>query len=101
MSLPDIAAKVAKALGLEADDEYWLDTEHMALAYDGSNLFDPYWQVRCRDWLLARRYTLTFEPGDIGHDAYQRVAIVKQGPRLNCPASEFCARAIAKLMEKP
>jgi hypothetical protein len=101
--LAEIAQAVARALELEEDGNHagWrrLTTpnrqDHLRL--DGYNVFSDPWFRLALEWLLEHRYTLTFEPGDISHDCYQRSRIVKQGPILNCPAAEFPARCIHAL----
>jgi hypothetical protein len=99
MSNAEIAASVARALGLEDGPDFelntWIDQHHdpgCGLAMDGHNLFGEYWQVRCRDYLRAQGRFVTIGPGD------KHWAILEnersQDIVLTCPASEFCARAI-------
>jgi len=116
--LRDIAAKVAKALGLgelsvghhsgavgwETGDMHATKRGGTRLLADGSNLFDPYWQVRCRDWLLERGWSIeimprTGMPGGICHWDLDSGECNEHLILEDTPPSEFCARAIAKLME--
>lgn len=114
MTNSEIAAAVAKALGLGKQFSakvagivgYW-DGEigpHKPLNVlhaDGSNVFDPYWQVRCRDWLLEHGYHIDLDPlkkMGASHDIYRDDNAYLWDS--DCPASEFCARAIYALTEK-
>ena len=110
--LPEIAASVAKALWLGETYKvskseggkpiaFWdrsnpIDDRHY-LEADGSNLFAPYWQVRCRDWLLERNHNVCFNYSrNAGHWLDMPVTV-----SLRCPASEFCARAIHEIVKEP
>lgn len=120
--LAAVAASVAKALGLELFDvrEYGktmrppVDVIHnrrffrdpppnncAELEEDGSNLFYPSWQIRCRDWLLERgqvRFVRDTEENEHGfYPANERAPTIW----LTCPAAEFCARAIHQLTSAP
>ena len=99
--LEQIAASVAKALGLKeyeheaARRNYWTDGKE-AFRKDGDGLFNAHWQVQARDWLLERGWSMLQFP-DIGSIGGHNKSI-----HLECPAAEFCARAIHELMgEKP
>lgn len=111
--LSQIAQSVAEALGLRRDPDMhpgWLATSDdlysdsgYFLSEDGSNVFDLYWQARCRDWLLER--------GDIQFVHDIQTNLLAHGWRnkknpwgsahwnvvIRCPAAEFCARAIHQL----
>lgn len=105
-----IAQSVAKALGLSSHDNnepypfdspryyYAQSSASVWLLEDGSNLFDPHWQARCRDWLLERGYITQGKHGvsiyfdDDTHES-------PNGLSFQCPAAEFCARAIHELMK--
>ena len=105
-TLPEIAASVARALDLQrispatASSEIdirtgWRSEDGEWLWIDGSNLFDAYWQVRCRDWLLENGYLIALHPKPAAHVSF------KDGHgdyRYYGPASEFCARAIHEVM---
>lgn len=100
--LEQIAASVAKALGLVQSDgfgrAYVEDKEHPLrgpfIQSDGMNIFAIYWQIRCRDWLLEHGYLIkaTSSNGVIARLGGPSIP-------LTCPASEFCARAIHALSE--
>ena len=105
--LPEIAASVAKALGLQKSlYHYWFDQQNKLLSaptlqYDGSNLFDPYWQVRCRGWLLERTGASIGLYNEGRHEFYADSTVDgRYNFSLACPVSEFCARAIHELMRK-
>lgn len=96
-----IAQSVAKALGLERVTIPGFDgyaDRSASLSAAGSNLFDPHWQARCRDWLLERGYITQGKHGvsiyfdDDTHES-------PNGLSFQCPAAEFCARAIHELMK--
>ncbi len=83
--LEQIAASVAKALGV-AEPEYCAD------------VFDPDWQARCRDWLVKNGYSVEFWPNEKNYFLATRRLEAEQ-QTIECPASEFCARAIHQLMQ--
>lgn len=100
--LSDIAASVARALRLvdskHGPDRAWED-DMDCLFKSGSNVFESWWQVRCRDWLLRKRFDI-----DLGGNIHQLWTLFKDGEKnecvfdLKCPAAEFCARAVHELM---
>jgi hypothetical protein len=105
--LEKIAASVAKALGLvesvsgdcwaalsypDPDDKSWLYLEH--LMKDGSNIYSPYWQCRCRDWLLESGHAISMGWTNEHFIAWWESAGVSKKKTIECPASEFAARAI-------
>jgi hypothetical protein len=120
--LAAVAASVAKALGLgetykisksEGGEPvaWWADetdtrgmTGRIYLEADGSNLFAPYWQVRCRDWLLERG--AVYHEG--GHDGAKECFVPytkdeddwPEVVQIKCPAAEFCTRAIHELTKE-
>ena len=105
--LAEIAVSVAKALGLSKvhdrrfsdgkTDRSWSSEDWVVpmLNTDGSNLFAPYWQVRCRDWLLEHGYEIAFYE-------HQDCTVYEGSVEVfgyTCTASEFCARAIHALVK--
>ncbi len=101
--LEQIAASVAKALGLEKNEMGYWNASHCVRS-DGSNVFNDYWQARCRDWLRQRgnialcggtqmqpEFSSDFYPYD------RSTAVIN----LHVPDAEFSARAIHELMTKP
>ncbi len=107
----ELAKVVAEALGLRehigADGHrYWEDDEAV-LEEDGDmyGVTDPYWQVRCRDWLRENDYCVIIpgksdnlmecypefqRPNDPGYKAFMSTT---------CPTAEFYARAIWHLSQ--
>lgn len=103
MSNAEIAVSIAKALGLREGVNHWTplpneNAETIPLLRDGSNLFDPHWQVRCRDWLLERGY-VGMEASVYAPNHNEFVGVIGHAKPLviTCPAAEFCARAIHAL----
>ena len=98
----EIAAGVAKALGcLDVQADNWTlpisGAPNGSLRKDGSNLFDPYWRARCEDWLLEHGWKVRLNPTKF-HDIIELATGEARG--IDCPASEFCARAIHELMKE-
>lgn len=96
--LADIAASVAQALELEPFEGLtvsgWISGDDgPSLRADGSYIFDSYWQVRCRDWLLERGF-FEFVEDDTAtwHEQDSQKELT-----IDCPAAEFAARAIHAL----
>jgi hypothetical protein len=105
--LEQIAASVAKALGLTSIDgrpagmqNSWLDnTELYYLQCDGSNLFAPHWRARCEDWLLSHDCEIRLGQSlsiELPHALIQHTRLVL---RSNCPGGEFGARAVHHIMK--
>lgn len=90
--LAEIAESVAIALGLNRSDKCWWEMDE-SLRFDGLNLYEPYWQVRCQQWLLEQgslhyykvRPYHCFVPVDGNY---------RDEIKLECPSHEFAARAI-------
>jgi hypothetical protein len=103
--LEEIAASVAKALGLEpvsgsAYEGMWDSGTGYYLGPNWIGLFDEFWQARCRDWLHAQGYEIrstldaaTLKVTDVDPLGLDII--------IQCPAAEFCARAIHELMKRP
>lgn len=110
--LAQIAASVARALDLGGTYKvskseggppvaYWdrqnpISDRHY-LEADGSNLTDPYWQCRCRDWLVAQGYAVEFGGDAIVHKETRAGC---DGVQIDCPDAEFAARAIHEIMSR-
>ena len=88
--LEQIAQSVAQALGLKLEVLNWIDADGYGLKRDGSNVFGEHWQVRCRDWLHEQGHTVTTS-------SYRGALALAFS--IQCPAAEFCARAIHELMK--
>jgi hypothetical protein len=105
--LERIAANVAKALGLKRSDAgWWMDFEEVEneagyerrLMSSGSNVFYPYWQVRCRGWLHRKGlFVTTWYGGGSVQDEDERL-LFEASELSDKGSAEFCARAIDSLM---
>lgn len=75
-------------------------TEVALLWRDGSNLFVSGWRVQCLDWLLQHGWLVTF--ADPEHHSAPNTITGRHAGQLiqwqrDCPAAEFCARAIHEI----
>ena len=108
---PAIARAVAKALQLVGDGHptVWYDTGldrngyRIMLHKDGSDLFREYWIWRCIEWLLKQGWSIWISSRSDRHE-YSNDDLIEQGGGngiryIECPATEFPARAVAALMK--
>jgi hypothetical protein len=114
-----IAASVASALGLQFfnyaaygkmmqppvdvihDRSMWRipDEDYgPELEIDGSNVFADPWRWRCLEWLLGQGWVTCFESREYRFHTMWCPGKVGQMD-IRCPASEFPARAIHRLMQ--
>ena len=98
---PAIARAVAKAFDLapRTYDNEWVD----GLRFSGSNVFDWDWAGRCIEWLLEHKVAVYFDDLAAEDQRWEHQAIPENDRdtiRINCPAAEFPARAVAALVQK-
>lgn len=109
--LAEVAASVAKALELvpSVDPSYLWEKDPssrwnaVGFFANGSNLTDPYWIWRCVEWLTDNGMWVEFAPraSRLVYDhSIENHFDKTDSVSINCPAAEFPARAIHKLMQR-